>query len=98
MAIVSHREAVDGVWAPPRVQRVEQLCSEAVVAVPQSRNEREVVCPHVQLAGQTLERETLSAIGRDFSYTLRELWGVLAFIMSAAGRRQLPPRGTPTVW
>ena len=48
-AIVSRREAVDGVRAPQRVKRVEQLRAEAVTVVPQSRKVQELVCPHIEL-------------------------------------------------
>ena len=63
LAIVSRREAVDGVRVPPCVKRVEQLRPKAVAVVPHRRHVREVVCPHIQLSQHPLEREQETALG-----------------------------------
>ena len=56
-AIVSRREANDGRLAPPCVQRMEQLRAEAVAEMPHCQYVRGVVCPHMQPARHSLERE-----------------------------------------
>ena len=64
LAIVSRREAVDGVRAPSRTQRVEQLRSKAAAVVPDCRHVRKAVGPHVELARHPLEREQESTLDR----------------------------------
>ena len=44
LAIVSHREAIDRMLAPPCVQRMEQLRVEAVAVMSHWQHVREVVC------------------------------------------------------
>ena len=56
-AIVSRREANDGRLVPPCVQRMEQLRAEAVAEMPHCQYVRGVVCPHMQPARHSLERE-----------------------------------------
>ena len=64
-AIVSRREAIDGMLAPPCVQRMEQLRAEAVAVMPHCQHVRGVVCPHIQLARHSLEREQDSEASLD---------------------------------
>lgn len=55
LSAVAHRS--DGRLVPPCVQRMGQRRAEAVAEVPHCQYVRGVVCPHMQPARHSLERE-----------------------------------------
>ena len=52
-----------GMLARPCVQRMKQLRAEAVAVMPHCQHVREAVCPHIQLAWPSLEREREASLG-----------------------------------